>query len=550
MKRLSAIFLCLTLVFTLFTGCSSETSNSSTNEVSDTDVSNSENETGEPETVTFPLDEPIELEYWLAFSSTHIKTLSENAFYQDLEEKTNIHINWNHPPQGQEQDQFSLMIASDDLPDIICWSSYPGGYDKAISDGVYVKLNDYIQKYAPNYSRVINSNPDILKQVTTDSGSMAGMFLIQIAEEPAWNGLVVRGDWLEDLNMDPPKTIDDWHTMLTRFKEEKGAEAPLLISFDWQMEESAHFLSAYNVTYTFFNQDGTVKYGPMEPGYKEFLTTMKQWFDEGLIDRDFVTRDDASKNAYFTSGKSGAIPGNYGTFDAWNSAGKAIDPNYSLYGTESVSLNPDDETHFRCTNYYNKGSETFFTTSNEHLAESIAMFDLGFVEENFPTYNYGVEGVSWEWEEGPIADISKPFWPESLRDSDEHPAYNEFMTNNPDGIPFWDLVNSYKPFYLPYLRDPMANEMSDDVIQAMNAWTATGNDWMIPAKMTNTEEENAIITPLLNDITTYRDEMVLKFITGEEPLENFDAYVETLKDMGIEEVIELKQAALDRYLAR
>ncbi len=51
----------------------------------------------------------------------------------------------------------------------------------------------------------------------------------------------------------------------------------------------------------------------------------------------------------------------------------------------------------------------------------------------------------------------------------------------------------------------------------------------------------------MGDIDTYRDEMLLKFITGKEPISKFDSYVEQLKKIGIEEVIKLQQTALERY---
>ena len=44
--------------------------------------------------------------------------------------------------------------------------------------------------------------------------------------------------------------------------------------------------------------------------------------------------------------------------------------------------------------------------------------------------------------------------------------------------------------------------------------------------------------------------MVVKFITGQEPIENFDAFQARLRQMGIERAIEIEQAALDRFNAR
>ena len=65
-----------------------------------------------------------------------------------------------------------------------------------------------------------------------------------------------------------------------------------------------------------------------------------------------------------------------------------------------------------------------------------------------------------------------------------------------------------------------------------------------------TAEETDELNRIMTDINTYREEMTYKFITGQEPLDNFDAFVEQIRSQGIEEAIQIKQDALNRYLAR
>ena len=54
----------------------------------------------------------------------------------------------------------------------------------------------------------------------------------------------------------------------------------------------------------------------------------------------------------------------------------------------------------------------------------------------------------------------------------------------------------------------------------------------------------------MNEINTYRDEMTLKFIFGTESLDNFDTYVTNIKNMNLEEALDIENAALDRYNSR
>ena len=64
-------------------------------------------------------------------------------------------------------------------------------------------------------------------------------------------------------------------------------------------------------------------------------------------------------------------------------------------------------------------------------------------------------------------------------------------------------------------------------------------------------EEADTINRVSGDIVTYLEESNVKFITGAlNTASDFDAFIETLKDMGIQDMIDAYQAAYDRYLAR
>ena len=61
-----------------------------------------------------------------------------------------------------------------------------------------------------------------------------------------------------------------------------------------------------------------------------------------------------------------------------------------------------------------------------------------------------------------------------------------------------------------------------------------------------TSEESEVLANKLTEIKTYVDSMKASFITGTEPLSNWDKYVETVKQMGIDDVLKAYQAAYDR----
>lgn len=73
---------------------------------------------------------------------------------------------------------------------------------------------------------------------------------------------------------------------------------------------------------------------------------------------------------------------------------------------------------------------------------------------------------------------------------------------------------------------------------------------MLPGFLTPTIEESQEIAKILTAVTSYKEEMFMKFVMGREPLEKFDDYTARIKTMGIDRVTEIYQSALDRYEAR
>ncbi len=89
----------------------------------------------------------------------------------------------------------------------------------------------------------------------------------------------------------------------------------------------------------------------------------------------------------------------------------------------------------------------------------------------------------------------------------------------------------------------------EDLENYRNVWDKQPADYVLPP-ITLTAEEGAEYAKIMSDIESYRNEMMLKFITGQEPLDKFDEYVNNIKSMNIDRVIEIYKTALDRYNKR
>lgn len=475
-------------------------------------------------------NQKITIKYWVPFTpNQYIKSLNESEMYKELERRTNVHVEFIHPAEGQEKEQFNLMITSDELPDVIqnYASEYKGGIDKAIEDGVYLRLNELIDKYAPNYKKLLQEDPELARQVTTDKGNIYCFALIgEDKNEPAWWGPVVRKDWLDELGLKEPETIDEWENVLRQFKTKKKIEAPLVINKKG-IDGYGVFVSAFDIGPGFYRKGDKIHYGPIEEGFKEYLKLMNKWYKEGLIDKDFATRDRKSREALITSGKAGAFITEYGLADQYIASIKSTDPKAKFTPVIYPSLRKGEKVHYRVVNFRNGGFEAVITSACKNPERVVKWFDYAYSKEGYLLFNYGLEGKTYVMEEG-------------------KPKFTDFMLKNPDGD-YWTICNKWKLDVGPYLRDYKAiPEFTKFDIEAMDKWTKAEADYVLPP-LTLTAEEEEIYSNKMNDINTYKDEMILKFITGKEPIEKFDEYVEQIKKMGIDEMINIYQNALERY---
>ena len=99
--------------------------------------------------------------------------LGETEFAKELEKETGIKINYIHPAIGKESENFSLMIASGELPDMVQhnWQAAHGGPAGMIEDEVILPLNDLIDKNAPNLKAYLKEHPEVYTKLNETADS-------------------------------------------------------------------------------------------------------------------------------------------------------------------------------------------------------------------------------------------------------------------------------------------------------------------------------------------------------------------------------------------
>ena len=104
--------------------------------------------------------------------SDNFANLGDTPWAKYVEEQTGITIEFQHPTQGSEAEEFAVMLASGEYPDIIeyTWTTYSGGAGAAINDGVIISLDDYMAD-ATNLSKVMQEHPEIGKMIKSSGGN-------------------------------------------------------------------------------------------------------------------------------------------------------------------------------------------------------------------------------------------------------------------------------------------------------------------------------------------------------------------------------------------
>ena len=480
------------------------------------------------EGVTLKLWKPL---WW----SSALPSESDNLAWQEVQNRLGVTLDIVSPTLGSEQEQFNLLMAGGKLPDIIYtdWSGfglYTGGLDKYVDEGVLVNFADDVATLAPDYLYCIQNYvpEDEQKEFYTDSGYMCQFYAISPYEEYCYNGLLFRKDWMDQLGLDRPKTMDDVETALTRFKDELGAEYPMIFPVNGVDGLGGVFVAAYGIGPSFYQEDGVVKYGPIQEGWKEYLAKMNDWYNKGLIDPDFPARDEDAYKRMLTTGQSGALIHSPDTTGAWMTGIT------DMLGSYSPVLNEGDTIEFRlktfaCRPPYCAG----ITMDCENYEAAMTFLNYGYTEDGWMLYNYGVEGDTYNMVDGKA-------------------VFTDKMVNNPEYNNMLDTIALYKHHIGPFLRfehesNPTINEAN---MTTRQLWTESAGTALCLPYTTMTSDEGTEYASIMSQVQTYVDTATVNFITGKASLDTFDSYVSDIMNLKIERAIEIQQAALDRYNAR
>lgn len=160
-----------------------------------------------------------------------------------------------------------------------------------------------------------------------------------------------------------------------------------------------------------------------------------------------------------------------------------------------------------------------------------------YTDEGFLLANYGTEENHYIDENG-------------------KPQYNmDLITNVPEGFIAMDAVNQIRlPVSVVQIYDwshQILPILKPEAAEANKTWDANYTEQRtMPSMVSLTAEESSAYSTISTDIDTFVEENVVKFITGQKSLDEYDEFIDQLYNMRLEEMIAYQQAALNRYNQR
>ena len=502
----------------------------------------------QPEEVSYPVDTDESLSLVATFPdplfSSYPNAMADCSIYKAAEEATGIHVDFQGMSTSASNEQFNVMVASGSYPDLIGWGlNFANGDDAEVDEDVILDLTEDIAQYAPNYYNLLSTDDELLKTAVSSSGYITAFYGLTTEDGLAKEGLAIRTDELQKLGLEKPYTIDDYENVLAAFKDD-GLKQPLMMLAPGAIQDNwlagafdvAAFCNSFPMSVApTYVQDGEIKFGPVEDGFKDYITLMHDWYEKGYIESDFIS-DNSNWNSpdyanAITTGDAGIFYCDWGNLGGYIAASE-ID-GFALEATYDMHASEDSINHFGT--FITKSASNGFriTTNCENVELACQWGDWWYSEEGSLLANYGVEGEGFEYVDGV-------------------PTFTSLVTDSDLGMRDALLVYASNGTINCVIdNNAVASGYSEVDKAAPEIWAKGMDDaYVIPTSMTLSADQSTEAANIYSDIQTLCMESIAKFITGDKSLDEFDDFVQQIEDMGIQDYLDIYQECYDDYMAR
>lgn len=455
---------------------------------------------------------------------------------QTIEELLNIRITVEAPPKANYDDKKQVLIATDDMPDIMLVSL--DDVKRYARDDMFVNLSDYRDEM-PNLFALLDSD-ESFAMLTVDGDFYHAPTLQRLNPDARRSGQLVniRTDLLEKYNIATPTTFDELYDAIVAIQ----ANEPGLVGITNRKGGSttgtrklldcmAYPLGASSDMYYDEDLGGVWVYGPASENFKAVLTYLNKCYAAGVLDPDYATMTKDLWVEKLSSGQAICTMDNDGVVRNFNTALATVDAGYSLGVIPTLTNSLGQTRNF----YYNENwldQAWVISSSSENIDACVKFLDWCFSDQGADVNGYGKEGETFDYVDG-VPTIK----PELLAQYSGG-ANASYDIQSALGVGLLDIA--------PYCDTGCQNQMevymmgSDEAVAAFKALVQSiANDPGLRAPVVApplTEEQTERYNELHVAVENYVYQEIDKFITGQEPIENYDAVIANARTIGAEEM--------------
>ncbi|WP_217591754.1 extracellular solute-binding protein [Cohnella sp. GbtcB17] len=327
---------------------------------------------------------------------------ADSPFLKAIQAYTNtkLDISWIPGAGTAYDDKVSATIASGSLPDVILIRRTKESPNlNAQMSGVFWELTPYLKDYK-NLSKM----SEIAVQNASISGKLYGLPRERVLSR---YGMIFRKDWLDNLGLQEPKTVDDLYKVAKAFTENDPDKDGKNNTFGIQEDATMELLKQLTVYNGGPNgwglQDGKVVPDFVTTEFKSALDLYKKMVSEKIVSEDFPI---AKKYDYFNQGKAGMYFSVIDDATTRHVDMMKADPKVQV----DVAENFDGPTgqHVRATFGYDSliAIPKSSVKDEAKLKEILTFLDKMGDDAMLTLINAGVEGVDYNVEDGKAKKIA------------------------------------------------------------------------------------------------------------------------------------------------
>lgn len=534
--------LCCGMLMAGMTGCGDKGGSSSSTPGSKTESSTPTSQSGSASSGKL-LDEPLEIEFLLGGNDNFDP---DGIMMKEIEEKTNVHLKINAIPSDYGTKR-NTMLASNDIPDAVwCELTNIKQYGPL---GMFLNLSDY-EEDMPNYMALINADDrkDATKVLYLD-GNLYTFARLGRYRVPVATAAVIRTDLLEKNNLPMPTTFEELFETFMKLKEiypdkymlsSRQGTNYLVGQFAYPLGSGGFptFLKTNPMYYE--PNDNAYRFGPIHENFKVVLDYLHRLYENKLLDPDYGTN---SGDEFVEKMSNGSLLFYYDNNSLasrnYNVALQDKDPDAKLDYMDPLQNSFGETRAYIFQKDWLERNDVVINAKVKRPHDVVKFFDWLYSEEGALISNFGKEGETYVVEDGK-AKIAPAMY-EKFADvpkSNLHSEIDKYI----GGGHYFDVYRdeSFQAECAPELFIEQGERIRKNV-EAGKIQYAKDDMVLI---FTN-EEQDKLATLQANTLTVFNSN-IDRFITGDRPISEFDAFVEELKAQGAEEMEKIYNDAYDR----